>query len=136
MDHRATTSPRQPAAPILLNCRMSPRTELPSLLKNYRDRTPERMNTANPVAEFSKKDSWMSNLSVIDAVGFVASGLVLATFCMRSMSTLRWVAIASNVAFITYGYLQGLAPVLLLHMLLLPVNICQLALRSAHFRTI
>ena len=94
------------------------------------------MNTANPLAEFSKKDSWMSNLLVIDAVGFVASGLVLATFCMRSMSTLRWVAIASNVAFITYGYLQGLAPVLLLHMLLLPVNICQLALlRSAHFRS-
>jgi hypothetical protein len=38
-----------------------------------------------------------------DAVGFAAAGLVLATFCMRSMITLRWVAIASNVAFIVYG---------------------------------
>ena len=74
----------------------------------------------------------MSSLSVIDGVGFGAAGLVLATFCMRSMKALRWIAIASNVAFITYGYLGDLAPVLLLHMLLLPVNICRLAqLRSA-----
>ncbi|HVY58918.1 MAG TPA: hypothetical protein VHA77_13785 [Xanthobacteraceae bacterium] len=70
-----------------------------------------------------------------DAVGFAAAGLVLATFCMRSMSTLRWVAIASNVAFIAYGYLGGLAPVLLLHLLLLPVNVYRLAqLRWAHVR--
>ena len=40
----------------------------------------------------------MNSLSVIDGVGFGAAGLVLATFCMRSMNTLRWVAIASNVA--------------------------------------
>jgi len=79
----------------------------------------------------------MSDLSVIDGVGFGAAGLVLATFCMRSMSALRWVAIASNVAFIAYGYLGGLAPVLLLHVLLLPVNICRLAqLRSAHLEAI
>ncbi len=77
----------------------------------------------------------MSHLSVMDGVGFGAAGLVLATFCMRSMNALRWVAIASNVAFIAYGYLGGLAPVLLLHALLLPINICRLAqLRSAHVR--
>jgi fatty acid desaturase len=52
---------------------------------------------------------------------------------MRSMSALRWLAIASNVAFIAYAYLRGLAPVLLLHTLLLPVNICRLAqMRGAH----
>ena len=74
----------------------------------------------------------MGHLSVIDGIGFGAAGLVLATFCMRSMSALRWLAIASNVAFIAYAYLRGLAPVLLLHTLLLPVNICRLAqLRSA-----
>jgi hypothetical protein len=65
----------------------------------------------------------MSNLLVIDAIGFAAAGLVLATFCMRSMRALRWVAIASNLAFIAYGYLGSLAPVLLLHLLLLPVNV-------------
>ena len=78
----------------------------------------------------------MSHLPVTDGVGFAAAGLVLATFCMRSMSALRWVAIASNLAFIAYGYLGNLAPVLLLHMLLLPVNICRLAqLRGAHVRS-
>jgi len=78
----------------------------------------------------------MSHLSVIDAIGFGAAGLVLATFCMRSMSALRWLAIASNVAFIAYAYLRGLAPVLLLHTLLLPVNICRLTqLRSADVRS-
>ena len=65
----------------------------------------------------------MSDLPVIDAIGFAAAGLVLATFCMRSMRALRWVAIASNLAFIAYGYLGHLAPVLLLHVLLLPVNV-------------
>jgi hypothetical protein len=79
--------------------------------------------------------NWMSDLSVIDGVGFGAAGLVLATFCMGSMNALRWVAIASNVAFIAYGYLGNLAPVLLLHALLLPVNIYRLAqLHSAHLR--
>ena len=74
----------------------------------------------------------MIDLSISDGVGFSAAGLVLATFCMRSMSALRWVAIVSNVAFIAYAYLEGLAPVLVLHALLLPVNVCRLAqLRSA-----
>jgi len=78
----------------------------------------------------------MGGPSIIDQVGFAAAGLVLATFCMRSMSALRWVAIASNVAFIAYGYLGNLAPVLLLHMLLLPVNICRLVqLRNARVRS-
>jgi hypothetical protein len=69
----------------------------------------------------------MKDLSLTNEVGFAAAGLVLATFCMRSMSALRWVAIASNLAFIAYGYLGGLAPILLLHALLLPVNIYRLA---------
>ncbi|WP_218578536.1 hypothetical protein [Vineibacter terrae] len=78
----------------------------------------------------------MSDLPIIDGVGYGAAGLVLATFCMRSMRALRWVAIASNVAFITYGYLGGLVPVLLLHALLLPVNICRLAqLRGARVQS-
>lgn len=74
----------------------------------------------------------MGEFSLTNDIGFAAAGLVFATFCMRSMNALRWVAIASNVAFIAYGYLGSLAPVLLLHALLLPVNLYQLAyLRSA-----
>jgi hypothetical protein len=71
----------------------------------------------------NEKEIRMSNVSVIDGIGFAAAGLVLATFCMRSMSALRWMAIASNLAFIAYGYLGHLVPVLLLHVLLLPVNV-------------
>jgi hypothetical protein len=58
----------------------------------------------------------------VNLLGYLAAGLVLATFCMRSMTTLRTVALASNVAFIGYGYLANLTPVLLLHVILLPVN--------------
>lgn len=62
-----------------------------------------------------------------DFVGYLAAGLVLATFCVNSMNALRILAIASNVAFVTYACLTNLTPVLLLHAVLLPVNLCRLA---------
>jgi hypothetical protein len=46
---------------------------------------------------------------------------------MRSMSGLRSMALASNLAFIAYGYLADLMPVLLLHAVLLPVNVYRLS---------
>ncbi len=58
----------------------------------------------------------------VNLVGYVAASLVLATFCMRSMGALRLIALISNFAFIAYGYLAGLMPVLILHVVLLPVN--------------
>lgn len=61
-----------------------------------------------------------------DAIGYLAAGLVFATFCMRSMVPLRLIAIASNFAFLGYGYLGQLTPVLVLHSLLLVVNVFQL----------
>jgi hypothetical protein len=63
---------------------------------------------------------------MIDVVGYMAASLVLATFCMSSMWSLRLVALASNLAFIAYGYLGNLTPVLVLHAVLLPVNGCRL----------
>jgi CRP/FNR family transcriptional regulator, cyclic AMP receptor protein len=66
-------------------------------------------------------------MSFIEPIGYLASALVLATFCMRSMVALRCVAIASNLAFIGYGLLANLDPVLVLHLLLLPLNVLQLA---------
>jgi CRP/FNR family transcriptional regulator, cyclic AMP receptor protein len=59
---------------------------------------------------------------VYEPIGYLASLLVLATFCMRGMVALRAVAIASNVAFIAYGWLVGIDPVLTLHLVLLPTN--------------
>lgn len=58
-----------------------------------------------------------------DIFGYIAAGLVLATFSMRTMLPLRILGISSNVAFITYGLLADLHPVLILHAILLPLNI-------------
>lgn len=71
-----------------------------------------------------------------DGVGYLAALLVLATFCMRDMVALRAVAIASNLAFIAYGASTGLGPVLLLHLVLLPVNVQRLreSLRERQLR--
>lgn len=65
-------------------------------------------------------------MNAYEPIGYLASLLVLATFCMRDMVPLRVLAIASNVAFIGYALLLGIGPVLLLHALLLPMNIHRL----------
>jgi CRP/FNR family cyclic AMP-dependent transcriptional regulator len=65
-------------------------------------------------------------MSFVESLGYFASALVLATFCMRDIVALRCVAIASNLAFIAYGGLADLGPVLMLHLLLLPVNALRL----------
>jgi hypothetical protein len=61
-------------------------------------------------------------MNPVDLLGYLASLLVLATFCMRDMVPLRVMAIASNLAFIGYAALSGINPVLMLHVLLLPMN--------------
>jgi CRP/FNR family transcriptional regulator, cyclic AMP receptor protein len=59
----------------------------------------------------------------IEAAGYLASALVLATFCMKTMIPLRGAAICSNVAFIVYSFYDNLYPVLILHGILLPLNV-------------
>lgn len=63
---------------------------------------------------------------VVDGLGYLASALVLATFCMRDMAALRVCAVASNLAFIGYAMACDLAPVLVLHATLLPLNLVRL----------
>jgi hypothetical protein len=63
---------------------------------------------------------------LFDLAGYTASALVLLTFITTDMRLLRIVAILSNVAFIVYAAIGGLAPVLVLHALLLPVNVVRL----------
>jgi len=65
----------------------------------------------------------MQQAMLTDALGYVAAGLVFATFCAQRMALLRVLAIASNVAFIGYGFLDGLWPILILHSAMLPINI-------------
>ena len=67
----------------------------------------------------------MENLTVIS--GYVASALVLLTFVAKDMRLLRTAAIFSNLAFITYGTLELLPPVLFLHVVLLPLNMARLS---------
>ena len=64
----------------------------------------------------------LTGLTDRSAIGFIASGLVLATFGMKDMVNLRIVAICSNIAFIMYGFVLVLPPVLILHVMLLPLN--------------
>jgi hypothetical protein len=59
----------------------------------------------------------------IDLVGYAASSVVLATFCMKTMRPLRILALASNVLFVVYGFFGGIYPVLILHVVLFP-SIC------------
>jgi CRP/FNR family cyclic AMP-dependent transcriptional regulator len=68
----------------------------------------------------------MTTANAILFLGYLASALVFATFFMRSRARLREVGIASNVAFILYGLFGHVIPVLVLHVLLLPLNIWRL----------
>jgi hypothetical protein len=61
-------------------------------------------------------------MTLCDITGYLASGLVLAAFCMKDIVPLRLVALCSNVAFLIYGVNMGLIPIWLLHGLLLPMN--------------
>ena len=58
----------------------------------------------------------------VEAAGYLASALVLATFCMKTMIPLRSAAVVSNIAFIVYGFYDDVYPVLILHAVLLPLN--------------
>jgi CRP/FNR family cyclic AMP-dependent transcriptional regulator len=59
----------------------------------------------------------------VETAGYLASFLVLATFCMQTMIPLRVSAILSNIVFILYASYDGLYPILILHSVLLPLNI-------------
>jgi hypothetical protein len=65
-------------------------------------------------------------LSWIDVLGYAASGLTLATFAQRSMIPMRILALAANVCFIGYGTMGVYLPVLILHLVLLPINLVRL----------
>ena len=58
----------------------------------------------------------------MEFVGLLAAACVLATFCMQSMLALRVFAISSNMLFIVYGAGAQLVPIVLLHVILLPIN--------------
>ena len=58
----------------------------------------------------------------VEAAGYLASALVLATFCMKTIIPLHTAAIGSSIAFIVYGSYDSVHPVLVPHAILLPLN--------------
>ena len=74
------------------------------------------------------------SLPLAEIAGWAASALMLCTFLCEEALTLRAVALAANLAFIVYGALAGLVPVLVLHLALIAVNLRRLALISANVR--
>jgi hypothetical protein len=66
------------------------------------------------------------DIATPDLLGYAAAALVLITFLAQSITTLRAIAIASNLMFIAYALVAGLPPVLVLHALLLPLNVWRL----------
>jgi hypothetical protein len=62
-----------------------------------------------------------------DAAGWIAAMLTACCFASTRMLRLRALALMANLAFIAYGSLAGLLPVLALHLMLAPLNAWHLA---------
>lgn len=65
-------------------------------------------------------------MSLVSAFGYIAAAFTLATFAVTTMIPLRLMGIGANLAFISYGFVGELYPVLILHTLLLPLNVFRL----------
>jgi CRP/FNR family transcriptional regulator, cyclic AMP receptor protein len=57
-----------------------------------------------------------------DMIGYFAAFLLVLTFFMRRMIQLRITAICSSLAWLAYGWIDMLYPIIVLHMVLLPLN--------------
>jgi CRP/FNR family cyclic AMP-dependent transcriptional regulator len=62
----------------------------------------------------------------IEIFGYAGAFLTLGTFAMTKMIPLRIIGIGANFAFISYGALAPIYPVLALHAILLPLNALRL----------
>ena len=65
-------------------------------------------------------------MSMADGVGFIAALFTLLTFIQSGMVPMRLAAIGANLSFIAFGVLAACQPVLVLHVVLLPVNVFRL----------
>ncbi len=68
----------------------------------------------------------MDTVAYVDLLGFAAGGTTIVAFACRQMFALRLAAIGANVLFIAYSLTLGLAPILVLHCILLPLNLFRL----------
>ena len=68
-----------------------------------------------------------SSQGLVAFLGWGAAGLTLGTFACVNGLRLRITAIGANTAFVAYGAMAGLMPVLVLHLALIPINLWRLA---------
>ena len=61
-------------------------------------------------------------ISFGEVFGYAAAVVTFATYSMKTMIPLRISGIVANILFITFVYLDGIYPTLVLHAILLPVN--------------
>jgi CRP/FNR family cyclic AMP-dependent transcriptional regulator len=61
-------------------------------------------------------------MNIFDALGYVGGIFNIATYSMKTMIPLRIMAIISNCIFIVYAGIDRVYPVLILHVVLLPLN--------------
>ena len=69
---------------------------------------------------------------LVDLLGFAASGATLCAFAQKSMMPMRISALIANLFFIGYGVMGLFYPVLLLHLILLPLNLGRLLQQVKH----
>src|SRR6202012_2512400 len=81
---------------------------------------------SNPEVCLSRCMRRQTSMSRAELVGYAAAACVFVTFYMKTMVPLRVAGIISNVLFIAYGYDLLAYPVLILHLVLLPLNIIRL----------
>ncbi len=55
-------------------------------------------------------------------IGFLAAAFTLLAFVQTAVVPMRLAALGANLSFIAYGVLAACQPVLILHVVLLPVN--------------
>ena len=66
------------------------------------------------------------SIGLLDAIGAAAAASTLLAFAQKNMLPMRLSAISANLLFIGYGGLGSFYPVLVLHLILLPLNIGRL----------
>jgi len=65
-------------------------------------------------------------MTVIEGIGYTAAATGIAMVAMQTMIPLRLTGIAHNLASIAFGLLAGIAPTVIQHTILLPLNIFRL----------
>jgi hypothetical protein len=62
----------------------------------------------------------------VEVVGFIGTAIVLVSFMMKDIDTLRIVGIVGSVFFICYGYLTHTQATIVVNVLVISLNIYQL----------